>query len=732
MKFTSYIAHKSKDDSREQPLSEHLTETAQRARKHAAPWGEEFAYMCGLAHDAGKYSDAFQARIRGKNQRVDHSTAGGRLLYEFNKQSQLGLLAAYCVMGHHGGLPNGGSDQQDTGDAATMYGRLKRCVEKYDAYKDELILPPLESFSQKWADGFDAAFFVRMVFSALVDADWLDTEQFFDSGNAPRGGFFSISTLCERLSAYTMKFLNPVEAISELNQKRNQLLKNCLTAADLPSGLFTLTAPTGSGKTFASLAFALNHAIRHGKRRVIYVVPYNTIIEQNAGEFEKWLGVENVLRHNSDARYDDDDENEISLNKRYSTENWEYPLIVTSNVQFFESLFANRPSKCRKLHNIAESVLIFDEAQMIPVPYLLPCVRAIKTLVTQYGCTAVLATATQSALDELFLDHTQKNPLPLIEIAEDPKVMYNALRRATIQQLEEPLTEDELIERLVIQERVLCVVNTRLRAQTLFVDLHKAAPEGTFHLSTTMIPLHRKKTLDGIRERLKNGLSCRVVSTSLVEAGVDLDFETVYRERAGLDSIVQAAGRCNREGKREPETSVVYVFTFADGKPPRMIQPNIDAYGQIARRFDDLAGLDAIHAYFKQLFYNIGNERLDYKHIVQMFNDGAKASMSLPFADAAEAFKLIDDSAQQTVYVLHEATDLEARLRAGERNRRLFRELGMYGVNLFEQDIRKLDELGAIELLKLDESAVLLLFERYYNEQVGITLSPEGGQALIL
>jgi len=729
---TSYIAHRREDDGREQPLIEHLNETAKRARKHAMPWGGDFAYMCGLMHDVGKYSDAFQARIRGHKQRVDHATAGGKLLYEVNKQATLGLLAAYCVMGHHGGLPNGGSDRQDTGDAATLYGRLRRRVEKYDAYKNELVLPTLEPFSQKCADGFDVAFFVRMVFSALVDADWLDTEQFFDSGNAPRGGFSSISALCERLSVHTMQFLNPVEAISELNQKRNQLLKNCLTAADLPSGLFTLTAPTGSGKTLASLAFALNHAMLHGKQRVIYVVPYNTIIEQNAGEFEKWLGVENVLSHNSDVQYDDENDDEIFINKRYSTENWDYPLIVTSNVQFFESLFSYKPSKCRKLHNIAESVLIFDEAQMIPVPYLLPCVRTIKTLVTQYGCSAVLATATQSALDKVFLKHPPKKPILITEIAEKPNVMYNALRRAKIQQLDEPLNEDELIERLGVQERVLCVVNTRLRAQTLFVALRKAAPEGTFHLSTTMIPLHRKKTLDGIRERLKNGLSCRVVSTSLVEAGVDLDFDTVYRERAGLDSIVQAAGRCNREGKRDPETSVVYVFTFADDKPPRMIKPNIDAYGQITRRFDDLAGLDAIHAYFTQLFYNLGDDHLDNKRIEQMFNDGARASMSLPFVDAAEAFKLIDDSAQQTVYVLHEATDLEARLRAGERNRRLFRELGMYGVNLFEYDIQKLDELGAIERMNLDESVVLLLFERYYEEHFGVTLSPEGSQALIL
>ena len=728
MTFTSYIAH-TREDGIEHPLVEHLNRTAQLAREHSEPWGGAFAYQCGLVHDVGKYSKAFQERIRGKKHRVDHTTAGGQLLYEELNQSKLGVLAAYCVMGHHGGLPNGGSIIQDTGDDTSLYGRLNRDVEDYSFYeKDELILPRLDSFSHQWEDGFDAAFFVRMAFSALVDADWLDTERFCDLGNAPRGGFSTISTLCERLAAHTELYLNPVGEISELNQKRNQLLKNCLVAAGLPGGLFTLTAPTGSGKTFASLAFALNHAMRHGKRRVIYVVPYNTIIEQNAGEFEKWLGMENVLRHNSDVQYDNDDENEISLNKRYSTENWDYPLIVTSSVQFFESLFANKPSKCRKLHNITESVLVFDEAQMIPVPYLIPCVRAIKTLVMQYGCSAVLATATQSTLGELFLESPPKKSLPLTEIAENPQMMYNALGRATIRQLDEPLTDDALVERLLAQKRVLCIVNTRRRAQTIFTRLHKTASDGTFHLSTTMIPLHRKKVLDTIRERLNKGLSCRVVSTSLVEAGVDLDFDTVYRERAGLDSIVQASGRCNREGKRELEASVVVVFTFAEDKPLRMIQSNIDAYSQIARQYSDIAGLDAIHAYFRQLFYNLGKGHLDAKKIISMFNDGAKA-VSFRFADAASAFKLIDDSAQRTVYILHEKPDLEKRVRSYERNRALFRELGAYAVSLFEQDIWALDELGAVE--RLDES-ILLLSECYYDKQIGVTLSPEGGQAIII
>jgi len=721
MVFSEYIAHIRPQDGEKQLVIDHLSETAYLAHSNAAPWGAAFAYTCGLVHDIGKYSQAFQTRINGGTQRVDHSTAGGQLLYEIGNKSKLSLLAAYCVMGHHSGLPNGGSYSQDVGDEPTLYGRLNRHIEDYSTYKNELTISPFEQFNHKWQDGFDVAFFIRMAFSALVDADWLNTEKFCEYQNAPRGGFSPLATLCEKLASQTTLFLNSKGEIGDLNRRRNELLKNCLAASKLPSGLFTLTAPTGSGKTIASLAFALNHAVRYGKQHIIYIVPYNTIIEQNAAVFEKMLGVESILRHNCDVAYDGDEEEYVR--KRNSVENWDYPLIVTSNVQFFESLFANKPSKCRKLHNIANSVLIFDEAQMIPVPYLIPCVRAIKTLVTQYNCSAVLATATQSSLDKFFA------PLILTEITEKPEDLFISLRRAQIKWMgNEPQTDDALTDKLLVHKQVLCIVNTRRHAQILFEHMYKITSEGTFHLSTTMFPAHRKRVLDIIRGRLKNGLVCRVISTSLVEAGVDLDFESVYREMAGLDSIVQAAGRCNREGKRKLEESVVYVFNSSGHRSPRMIQPNIGACGQVIRKYDDLASLDAIKAYFNQLHYNIGDEQLDLKHIVQMFIDGVKAGLSFPFEEVAKTFKLINDATQQTIYILHEAPELEARLRSGERNLELFRALGIYGVSLFEKDMKELVALGAVE--RLDES-VLLLSRHYYSDQIGVSLAPEGGQALV-
>jgi len=719
MSLSSYIAHTRHQDGEKQFVCDHLQETARLAQANASPWGDAFAYICGLVHDIGKYSTAFQERINGSKQWVDHSTAGAQLLYEAGNKSKLSLLAAYCIMGHHGGIPNGGSRTQDTGDDITLFGRLSRSIEDYSAYKNELQIPQFDHFNQSWKDGFDVAFFIRMAFSALVDADWLNTEKFCNYVNAPRGGFSSLDTLCEKLGVQTTLFLNPKGEIGDLNRRRNDLLNICLAAAERPSGLFSLTAPTGSGKTIASLAFALKHAVQHGKQRVIYVVPYNTIIEQNAYVFENILGAENILRHNGDAAYDGDCEEHAM--KRNSTENWDYPLIVTSSVQFFDSLFSNKPSKCRKLHNIASSVLVFDEAQMIPISYLLPCVRAIKSLVTQYDCTAVLATATQSSLGKFF------DQLTLTEITENTEELFSCLRRTSIKRIDDdPLTDIALSDKLFGYKQVLCIVNTRKHAQMLFEHMKNA--DGTYHLSTTMFPVHRKRVLDIIRERLKLGLVCRVVSTSLVEAGVDLDFETVYREKAGLDSIVQAAGRCNREGKRKPEESIVYVFASSEHHLPQMLRPNVSAYGHVARKYDDISCIEAIKEYFDQLHYNLGKEQLDIEHIEHMFDERIR-DFSFPFEDVAKKFKMIDDSAQQTVYVLHDAPELEARIRSKEYSRELFRALGKYSVSLFEHDIQGLETVGAIE--KLDES-ILLLLQHHYDDKVGVPLTPKGGMALIL
>jgi len=729
-----YIAHICKEDGREQSLLEHLEGTAILAKQFAEPFGGgALAWACGLLHDYGKYSERFQQRIRGKNITADHSTPGGQSIYQqalSAKMGILGMVAAYCIMGHHSGLPDGGSSSDSDGEP-TLQGRLRKPCPSFDVSMDEHYPPPLTPPKTPIKDGFGAAFFIRMLFSALVDADYLNTEKFFQKGGYARGGFSDIAELEKRLLEHIETFLRADNATGSLNDRRNALLRNCLSAAENESGLFTLTAPTGSGKTIASLTFALHHAVRHGKRRVIYIVPYNTIIEQNAAEFERIVGAENVLQHHSNVQYDSKDKSENEnkpyseeeSRKRYSTENWDYPIIVTSSVQFFESLFAARPGKCRKLHNLADSVLIFDEAQMIPIPYLKPCTRAIGELVQNYGCTAVLATATQSALDNYFGSLQPK------EITENPDDLYRALRRTTISVVQDSFSEESLAARLAESERVLCIVNTRKGAQRVFTELHRLEPEGTFYLSTTMYPKHRSRVLKQICDRLDDNKKppCRVVSTSLVEAGVNLDFPAVYREEAGLDSIIQAAGRCNREANNHsPEESMVYIFTFEGRRAGSAQQANVDAYKQIARRYQDLGAPETIHAYFEQLFYNKGDAALDQKSVLPRFNQGLSA-FSFPFRTIAEEFRIIEQNTQD-IYILSAYPDLEQRLRNGERNRELFRELGHYSVSLYESDVRALCDLGQLEIIDED---VRLMPGIFYDENFGVSLIPKGGNAII-
>jgi len=719
------LARQSEDLTRHQYLAAHLKNTAERTQAFAEKFAAgEMGFFIGFTHDIGKYSDDFQRRIRGGKQRVDHATPGGQTIYA-QGGSKLDKIAAYCVMGHHAGLPNGGS-KFDSPDEPTLRGRLKRKVADCSAYGGEVSLPPigLSAWKRKGRlSGFSVAFLTRMLFSALVDADSLDAEA-FEVGEIVRGGVDDVYLLEGRLNEYIKGFLKPPKAVRELDALRTELLKNCIAAAKKDSGLFTLTAPTGSGKTIASLSFALCHAALHKKDRVIYVIPYNTIIEQNAAVFENIVGYENVLQHHSNVHYDEREDTDAESGRKYlAVENWDYPVVVTSSVQFFQSLFGSRRSVCRKLHNIANSVIVFDEAQMIPISYLSPCVRAIRELVEHYGCTAVLATATQSALGSYFA------PLSATEIVENTEAMYAKLRRASIEILPDPQSDDQLCERMVSSDQALCIVNTRKMAQSLYTNMRKRQSEGIFHLSTYMYPAHRSRVLAEIQDRLKHGLTCRVVSTSLVECGVDLDFPVVFREMAGLDSILQAAGRCNREGNRDADQSMVYVFTSADHKPPAMIGQNIEATKMVLRKYNDVTSLDAVRSYFEYLYGMKGEKALDVNRVVATLDTGI-GSFDFPFREIAESFRLIEDHTQ-AVYVLHERPDLDERLRRGERSRALFRALTPYSLSLYRSHLRALRELGAVEAIDA-EAALCLLTKAHYDERFGVAHIPVGGQAVLL
>lgn len=715
MPTPSYLAHISAA-GQTQTVLEHLTGTAELCAHFAAAFGaEEQGRLAGLAHDIGKYSDAFQRRLQG-GPVVDHATAGA---VECQKIRQ--PYAAFAVAGHHGGLPDGGS-RTDTPDQATFLARMGRAVdgklEPYTAWQQELSLPspPLPTLDPGQSEGM---FFTRMLYSCLVDADFLDTEAFMAGQALNRGGGDNMDELDRRLRAYISPWFPPK---NDLNEQRCAILDRCLEQGEAQQpGLFTLTVPTGGGKTVASLAFALRHARAHGLKRVIYVIPYTSIIEQNAQVFRDILGVENVLEHHSGLLYDvehEADSEQIRLAK--ATENWDMPVVVTTAVQFFESLYANRSSQCRKLHNLAKSVIIFDEAQMLPVPYLRPCVYAIAQLVKHYGASAVLCTATQPSLGPLFREFLPDKPP--VELCPPGTCRDGVFRRVSFRR-EGKLSNETLAQQLNALPQVLCVVNRRKSAQDIY---HLLERDGFFHLSTLMYPTHRKAVLEEIKNRLKRGLPCRVISTSLIEAGVDVDFPAVFREEAGLDSILQAAGRCNREGTRSAEESVVTIFQ-SETPAPVLFQQNIKAGRTALDHSKSPDSPEAIARYFHELLDLTGKEGQDRDGILPLMNDPLTL---MPFQEVARRFRLIQ-SDTKTVYIpLGKGIQLTEQLRRGERSRALFRALGQYGVSVYPDHLAALDRAGALELL--EGGSAVLTDPTLYLDSTGLTLEPESRKAYIL
>lgn len=711
----AYLAHLT-EDGRTQTILEHLKGTASLCSAFAAAFDAEAqGQLAGMAHDIGKYSAAFQRRLHG-GPKVDHASAGA---FECLKAQQ--LAAAFAISGHHGGLPDGGG-RGDAAGAGTFWGRINRAsqgrLEDYHAWQSEFSLPHANTpaFAGTRLEGM---FFTRMLFSCLVDADYTDTGAFMDNSPYLPASSSSMEELWRRLETYVSGWFPPKGA---LNMQRCVILEQCMSAgAQYGPGLFTLTVPTGGGKTVASLSFALAQAKARRMKRIVYVIPYTSIIEQTAQAFREILGDENVLEFHSGVQFDqqeDDASSPEAVPLTRSVETWDVPVIVTTAVQFFESLYACQPSKCRKLHNLAQSVLIFDEAQMLPLPYLRPSVWAIAQLVRHYGASAVLCTATQPALDPIFQEFAPE--IPIREICPMAEAHWESFRRVSFQQAG-TLSWMDLAARLQQQEQVLCVVNTRRAAREVF---HQLSGPGNFHLSTLMYPAHRRRILDEIRRRLRDGLPCRVVSTSLIEAGVDVDFPAVYRELSGLDSILQAAGRCNREGKRPPEDSIVTIFQGED-PPPRLFETSIGAGKIVLDHCQDVSSRAAIHTYFSTLLDLKGAEAQDAHHILPLME-----SEFFPFRTVAERFHLIE-SPTTTVYLpLEEGAGLVELLRSGQYSRTLYRRLGQYGVSVYPQHLAALEQAGALE--HLEDGSVVLRDIGLYTQTTGLTLEPSGGNALFI
>lgn len=702
-----YLAHIA-EDGRKQTVLEHCMETAELAAAFAAEFdAREQGYLAGKTHDIGKYSAGFQKRLRG-GKKVDHSTAG---MQECWKARQ--LYASFCAAGHHTGLLNMGSIT-NTQEDGTMYGRLASKPEDYSVFQKEIAIPSAAIPDYCRKGNLTDAFFIRMLFSALTDADFLNTEQFMSGSRFPQ--YDSLAVLWERLEQYIAPWF---PGDTDLNITRSKILASVIEKGNqVPSGLYSLTVPTGGGKTIASMAFSLCHALKTGKKRIIYVIPYTSIIEQTAQKFREIFGKENVLEHHCNVPVKDNDgTDEVDLYLSKAVENWDMPIVVTTSVQFFESLFSNKSSRCRKLHNIANSVIIFDEAQMLPVPYLQPCVYAIAELVQNYHATAVLCTATQPALDKQFrkyLPNQKMEELCPKELSEDP--IFSRVRFENTGSLD----WESVCWRMNQENQILCIVNSRKNAKLVFDSLD---PDGRFHLSTLMCPQHRSEILNTIRSRLRRGETCRVIATSLIEAGVDVDFPKVLREEAGLDSVIQAGGRCNREGKKPAEDSIVTVFHPETPAPPMFSIP-IGAARQAMRSTAPLDSPETIRRYFQTLLDLKGPAELDRKNILE------KLGKTFAFADVGKEFRLIETDTK-TVYIPHAEIEKEIdALRNSLCSKDGFRTLGRYAVNIYPQHYNALVEAG--DILPLENGMAILENANLYSEETGLSLDADFGKSFFI
>ena len=723
------LAHRS-ENGRIQLLAEHLENTAQKAGEFAAVFGAEmWGRAAGLLHDDGKASAPFQKRLRGMRVRIDHSTPGAKYaLNHLRSPKGAGKLLAYCIAGHHTGIPDG--EQGD--DETCLVKRLIRSAEGPGFLASALpsVLEPVPIPKPPTDAGkiaFSAAFFTRMIYSCLVDADFLDTECFIEpTQSEKRAGAPELAELKPVFDEHISHMIARAES-TEVNGLRARILEQCCTAARFHPGLYSLTVPTGGGKTLSSMAFALEHALAYGLRRIIYVIPYTSIIEQTAGLFRDIFGSKAVLEHHSNlVQEHKGEEDDIEERRRLAAENWDVPIVVTTNVQFFESFFANRSSKTRKLHNTAKSVVILDEAQMLPVPILRPTLEVIRELAERYGVTIVLCTATQPALT--INDEFRSGLEEVREITREPLHLERAFKRVREKRLGKT-SDPEIVRLLREHDRCLCIVNTRKHARVLFQGL--GGIEGSFHLSAAMCPVHRsrifgdpKEPVRGtVRQRLRDGEPCRLVSTQLVEAGVDVDFPVVIRAMSGIDSIVQAAGRCNREGKIL-EGGRLYVFTPEEGLPAGHFRQTAQVSELVLRnRRGAILDPDMVRAYFKDLYWlKDHGGGIDTKGILSLLTAGA-VNGDFPFKTVAELYHLISDAQIPIVIPFDEsAASLCEELRYNTRPGWLLRQLQPYTIQVYPRVLAGLKLAGYVESLQEERYHVLTEIGRReaYDDKFGL------------
>lgn len=691
-----YIARAVQDENgqwRQQLLVDHLEGVARHAGEFAAAFGnKDWGELLGWWHDLGKFHPQWQQYIRCKTGydseahietekgKINHSTAGAIQAIRQQKAGPPTRILAYLLAGHHAGLPDWHPDDAGGDLSGRLFendGQLKlNDLARIDAiFEAQVILsktmPASTPLRIKSREDFQAGLehlhlWIRMLFSCLVDADFLDTEAFMNEANAEkRGTYKSLKELEQRFTKYIQrKEKNAPD--TALNHTRKKIREECLEKAKLAPGFFSLTVPTGGGKTLSSMAFALRHALLHQKRRIIYAIPYTSIIEQTAKVFkfgtdddkeinklnldEMLFGEDQVVEHHSNI----DPDRETSRN-RLATENWDAPIIVTTNVQLFESLFAARTSVCRKLHNIANSVVILDEVQMLPPEYLKPILSVLRGLVSYFNVSVILMTATQPALEgRIGSGQTIMDGIDNVRrIIEDPETLAQDLDRVEIYypvDFDETSSWEIIRDQLIEYEQVLCIVNTRKDCR----ELHALMPEGTVHLSALMCAEERSNVISEIKDKLRSDLPVRVISTQLVEAGVDIDFPVVYRSLAGFDSIAQAAGRCNRENRLAEKRlkGRVVVFIPPEPAPPGLLRKGEQACKKILRS-EKVHGLSPkLFIKYFEYYYGSLNEVDKPEFQPTMVRDAQE--FKFQFRTLAKNFHLIDEHFYQGVIVRYQ------------------------------------------------------------------------------
>ncbi len=705
-----YFAHVRKLDNGQwaepQSLEEHLRGTAELAAEFATEfYSREWGYVLGMSHDCGKATPEWQSYLKRKSGydeetssegsgKLEHSGPSAKLVEEIFGKT-IGRFLSYSIAGHHAGLPDW------IGSQASLAFRLQNSSIKDISDELKATLPEICPKNPPWMfsnTGLDIPLWIRMLFSCLIDADRLNTEKYMDPKQSKeREGYSTIAELHKCLDDYmATKTQRPQGFYDEqVYTSRQQVLEDCRKAAEMEGGFFSLTVPTGGGKTLSSMAFALRHAELHNKKRIIYVIPYTSIIEQNAQVFCNIFGDNEIVEHHSSL-----DDNETTVRSRLATENWDAPIIVTTSVQFFESLFAAKTSHCRKLHNIVNSVVILDEAQLIPPDYLESILETMRLLVEHYKVSFVVCTATQPVFEKRE-EFPSFHGLPegsIREIIKDVSSLYKNLERVKVefpQDVTIPVEWKDLADELSGYNQVLCIVSDRKSCR----ELYALMPKETYHLSALMCAQHRSDVIDEIKVKLKKGESIRVISTQLVEAGVDIDFPVVYRALAGLDSIAQAAGRCNREGKLNAvgKLGKVVVFKAPRRAPIGILRKASDtAENIISQGLENPIDRSVFFGYFSELYWKANS--LDTKAIMKLLKPDS-SDLGIQFRTAAEAFTIINDANQRSIFVPYGEGEkwIDFLKKSEIPTSKLLRKLQRYTINMYSDQFTCLQNRGSLK-----------------------------------